>query len=89
MDDWCFKPQFCTGKIYWRGDRLVNEMNFDMNHAPGAGSIARPVTSSLAATTVPRLLQQLSRTPVQFRKIKAIEMQHGILILSNKLFILR
>ena len=30
-------------RLYWAGDDLVNEMNFVMDHAPGAGSIARPV----------------------------------------------
>ena len=29
--------------LYWAGTTWANEMNFVMNHATGAGSIARPV----------------------------------------------
>ena len=29
--------------LYWTGDNLGKKMNFVMNHAHGAGSIARPV----------------------------------------------
>ena len=35
-----FRPRFCTVIL---GTTWVNEMNFVMTHAPGAGSIARPV----------------------------------------------
>ena len=36
-DDWFIRPQFCT-----RPERnWANEMTIVMNHAPGAGSIAR------------------------------------------------
>ena len=37
MNECCFMPQYFTVRIYW-----ANEMNLDMNNAPGAGSIARP-----------------------------------------------
>ena len=30
-------------RLYWAGATWGNEVNFVMNHAPGAGSIARPV----------------------------------------------
>ena len=40
-------------RLCWAGDNLANEMNFVMNHAPGAGSITRPVDQR--ATTVPRM----------------------------------
>ena len=40
---WCFGPWFCTVRIYWARDNMVNEMNFVMNHALGAGLIGRPV----------------------------------------------
>ena len=33
-------------RLYWAG---ANEMNFVMNHAPGAGSIARPVDQQSSA----------------------------------------
>ena len=33
----------CTVKLYRAGTTSANEMNFSMNHAPDAGSIARPV----------------------------------------------
>ena len=36
-------------RLYWAGDNLVNEMNFVMNHASGAGSIARPVDQQSSA----------------------------------------
>ena len=29
--------------LYWAGDNWANGMNFVMNHAPGAGSLARLV----------------------------------------------
>ena len=43
-------------KLYLAGDNLgYNEMNYDMNHAPGAGSIARPRPAVQHATTVSRM----------------------------------
>ena len=30
-------------RLYWVGATGANEMNFVIKHAPGAGSIARPV----------------------------------------------
>ena len=41
--DWCFRPRFCTERLYWAGTTWANEMNFVMNHSPGVGSIAQPV----------------------------------------------
>ena len=41
MNKWCFRPQFCTVWLYWAGQNWANEMNFGMQHAPGAGSIAQ------------------------------------------------
>ena len=38
----CFRPRFCNVRLYWAGDTLANKVNFAMNHAPGAGSIAQP-----------------------------------------------
>ena len=35
------------------GTTLANEMNFVMNHAPGAGSIARPVDQQSSALWMP------------------------------------
>ena len=32
-------PLFCTVRLHWAGDNN-HEMNFVMNHAPGAGLIA-------------------------------------------------
>ena len=45
MNDWCFRPQFCTVRLYWSGYNLGwwNEMNFIRSHASGGGSIARPI----------------------------------------------
>ena len=34
---WCFRLQFSTVRLYWA---RADEMNFGMNHAPGAGWIA-------------------------------------------------
>ena len=36
------------GRLYWARD-LGNQMNFVMNHAPGAGSIAQPVDQQSSA----------------------------------------
>ena len=49
-NDWCFKPRFCTVRLHW-----AHAMNFVMNHAPGAGSMARPVD------------QQSSALPLRYR----------------------
>ena len=38
-----FLAIICTVRLYWAGSTWVNEMNFVMNHAPGARSISRPV----------------------------------------------
>ena len=43
MNEWCFRPKFCTVRLYWAGANWANEMNFVMNHARGAGLITRPV----------------------------------------------
>ena len=46
MNEWCFRPQFCTVKAIRNTvpeTTWANQMGFDMNHAFGAGSIARPV----------------------------------------------
>ena len=24
MDDWCFRPRFCTVRVYWAGDNLCS-----------------------------------------------------------------
>ena len=45
-NDWCCRPRFCTVRLYWARD---NEMNFVVNHAPGAGSIARLVGQQSSA----------------------------------------
>ena len=38
MNEWCFRPRFCTCEaILGRGPTYACEMNFVMNHAPGAG----------------------------------------------------
>ena len=43
VNDWCFMPKLChVGYVRLR-TTWANEMNFVMNHAPRAGSIARPV----------------------------------------------
>ena len=34
MNEWCVRPPFCTVR---QGTTWANEMNFVMNHAPGAG----------------------------------------------------
>ena len=34
---------FCTVRLYWTRETWAIEINFNMNHAPGAGSIIRPV----------------------------------------------
>ena len=34
---------FALLRLYWGRATWANEMNFVMNHAPGAGSIVRPV----------------------------------------------
>ena len=39
----CFRPRFCTVRLYRAGDNLGQWDKFVMNHAPGAGSIAQPV----------------------------------------------
>ena len=44
---------FATVRLYWAGDTWADEMNFYMNNANAAGSIARPVCQH--ATTVPRM----------------------------------
>ena len=41
MNEWCLRSLFCT--VTGPGITWANEMNLVMNHAPGAGSIARPV----------------------------------------------
>ena len=43
LNDWCFRPRCCTVRINWARDKMANEMNIGMNHAPGAGSIAQPL----------------------------------------------
>ena len=48
MNDWCFGPRLCTARLNWPETTWANEMNFDMNHALGTGSIARTVGSSPA-----------------------------------------
>ena len=35
-------------RLYWAGATRANETDFVMNHTPGAGSIARPITSNSA-----------------------------------------
>ena len=40
---WCFRPRLCIVRLYWAETTWANEMNFLLDHAPGAGSIARPV----------------------------------------------
>ena len=42
---WCIRPRFCTVKAIpgQRQPGRAIEMKFVMNHAPGAGSIARPI----------------------------------------------
>ena len=35
--------------LYWAGDNLANEMNFGVNHALGAGSIALPTDQQSSA----------------------------------------
>ena len=39
MNDWCFRPRFCT-VLGNKWATWANEMNFGINHAPGAGSTA-------------------------------------------------
>ena len=39
---WCFRPRFCTVRLNWARDKRLM-INFVMNHAAGAGLIARPV----------------------------------------------
>ena len=66
-------------RLYWAGTTWAYEMNFAMNHAPGARSLARPVAQQSSATTVPRMphltLSFLSlppsfpASPVSFRSI--------------------
>ena len=41
-NDLCFRPWFCIVRLYWAGATWANEMNFVMNHVPGAGSITQP-----------------------------------------------
>ena len=44
MNKWCFKPRFCTVRLYTGpGTTGTNEIKFVMNYAPGAGSIVLPV----------------------------------------------
>ena len=43
------RPRFCTVRLYWAEDNLANEMNFVTNHAPGAGTLARPVDQKSSA----------------------------------------
>ena len=38
-----FRHQLCTVRLYWVGGIQINWMNFGMQHAPGAGSTARPI----------------------------------------------
>ena len=42
-NEWCFRSHFCTVRLYWTRTIWVNDMNFVMNHAPGAGLITWPV----------------------------------------------
>ena len=45
-----FRSRFCTVKaIAGPGTTWANELNFVLNHAPGAGSIARPVDQQSSA----------------------------------------
>ena len=39
MNEWCFRPQFCSVMLYWARANLSNEMNFVMNHARSGVSI--------------------------------------------------
>ena len=60
MSEWCFTPQFSTVRLYQARETWANAMSFGMNHAPGAGSITRPIDTlqyTLHTTTVPKLLQ--------------------------------
>ena len=42
-NEWCFRPRFCTVRLYWARTTWANKINFVMNHVLGAGSIAGPV----------------------------------------------
>ena len=44
MKELHLRPQFCTERLQYTGPGTtrVNEMNFGMKHAPGAGLIAQP-----------------------------------------------
>ena len=61
MNEWCFRPRFCTVSIYWAGETWANEINFGMNHAPGAGltldlgAVSLKSRSSFSSTTYPSL----------------------------------
>ena len=46
---WYFRPRFCIERLCT--DTWDNEMGFVMNHAPGAGSIAWPVSKHFSALT--------------------------------------
>ena len=48
LNEW---PRFCTCKAILGQEQPI-EMNFVMNHAPGAESIARPVDTVQCSTTV-------------------------------------
>ena len=61
MNDWCFRPRFCTGKdILGRRQPRRNEMNFVMNHDPDAGLIARPIGQQFSALPLLRMPSTLS-----------------------------
>ena len=36
MNEWHFRPRFCAVRLYWASDNLKAEMNFGINHSPGA-----------------------------------------------------
>ena len=51
--------------LYWAGDNYAHEMNFVINHAPGARSIARIVDQQ--STTVPRTPPILRASKMYFK----------------------
>ena len=60
-----FKPRFCTVRLCWAGKTWANEMNFVMNHAPGAGSNAQPADQQSSALPLSYGCPQISITFVK------------------------
>ena len=75
MNEWCFRPRFCTVRLYWTGDNLGWWDEFYDESYPWCKSIARPVD------------QQSSSLPLCYGCPPSTRQKHGADVNFYLLFI--